>query len=623
MNRALCLGPLLSAAFLLILLTFICLSPASADGGTWPPIAQWGVGVGRDAARQGDYLYIAASAAMTIMDVSLPSQPRLVGYYDPPCSYVCTTIAVSGAYAYLGSSMSMYVIDVTDPTDPLQVGHCVVPEPIQGLAVAGHHVYVADGRSGLRIVDVSNPAAPTPVGFYLAAGEASEVAVSGSYAYVVDASRGLRVVDVSQPQKPVQVGYWESTKRLFPSGVAILGGYAYIADRYYAHVLIVDVSDPASPWLAGSVALLWCPQDIEIEGRYAYVATREELPQDAPQWLYVLDLADAACPGIVGACQTSEAAGSGGALAASWPYVYVAGNEKVIAVDVLDASTPLVVGQWGFETGRVAAQGGYAYVATHRYRLVVIDASDPQQPSRLGSCIANGQSIEVSGDYVYLTARAYYDTGLTVVDVSTPGEPVVVGRYVDPEWNMWLGLAVAGRYVYVARANSLWIMDVSDPSCPKLAGALAGLNWAEDVAVHGDNAYVARGRQGLSVVDVSDPTRPAEIGHWQTHGLAYGVAVSDSHAYVGDSNSMYVLDIADPFNPVPVGSLALSEPVWPDSNLVSDIAVSGAYAYVVTGGAGLRIVDVSDPTHPKEVAFWDTPGGALDVAVSDGRVYVA
>ena len=51
--------------------------------------------------------------------------------------------------------------------------------------------------------------------------------------------------------------------------------------------------------------------------------------------------------------------------------------------------------------------------------------------------------------------------------------------------------------------------------------------------------------------------------------------------------------------------------------------MSGHYAYVAVGGAGLEVIDVSDPANPRRVGSYDTPGGAVDVAVSGDYAYVA
>ena len=49
----------------------------------------------------------------------------------------------------------------------------------------------------------------------------------------------------------------------------------------------------------------------------------------------------------------------------------------------------------------------------------------------------------------------------------------------------------------------------------------------------------------------------------------------------------------------------------------------GKYAYVADSGSGLRIINVADPKNPTEVGFYDTPGYAYAVVVTDNYAYVA
>jgi len=57
--------------------------------------------------------------------------------------------------------------------------------------------------------------------------------------------------------------------------------------------------------------------------------------------------------------------------------------------------------------------------------------------------------------------------------------------------------------------------------------------------------------------------------------------------------------------------------------LVWGVAVAGSYAYVVNPEpSGLRVIDVSTPSAPVEVGFYDTPGTAFGVAVAGAYVYV-
>ena len=53
-----------------------------------------------------------------------------------------------------------------------------------------------------------------------------------------------------------------------------------------------------------------------------------------------------------------------------------------------------------------------------------------------------------------------------------------------------------------------------------------------------------------------------------------------------------------------------------------DILLIDNYAYVADGENGLIIIDVHDPTNPKEVGHYDTLGDTRSVFVKDGYAYL-
>ena len=79
----------------------------------------------------------------------------------------------------------------------------------------------------------------------------------------------------------------------------------------------------------------------------------------------------------------------------------------------------------------------------------------------------------------------------------------------------------------------------------------------------------------------------------QVGGSTQAVAVQGQYAYVGVGLRLVVLDVTSPNTPTEVGATA------PFAYFVEDIAVSGTRAYVAAGGAGLRVVDMSDPAPPR------------------------
>jgi hypothetical protein len=83
------------------------------------------------------------------------------------------------------------------------------------------------------------------------------------------------------------------------------------------------------------------------------------------------------------------------------------------------------------------------------------------------------------------------------------------------------------------------------------------------------------------------------------------VAVSGHYAYVADGGAgLQVIDVSDPANPRRVGG-------YDTPGYAGGVAVSGHYAYVADGDAGLQVIDVSDPANPRRVGGYDTPGGPM------------
>jgi hypothetical protein len=524
---------------------------------------------------------------------------------------VTRAVAVQGNYAYIGEGPRLTILDISDPASPTVVGKMdPLPDIVRGVAVAGDYAYVADGYyGGLRVVDVSDPSNPTEAGSYDTPGYAWGVAVAGGYAYVADGLEGLRVVDVSHPSNPAEVGSYDT---VYAMGVAVAGDYAYVADGGRG-LRVMDVSDPSNPQEVGACDTPDFARGVVVAGEYAYVA-------DEGAGLCVVDVSDPYNPAEVGFYDTP---GWAYGVAVAEGYAYVAdGGAGLRVVDVSDPSNPTEVGfydtpgdAWG-----VAVAGDYAYVADGGAGLRVVDVSDPSNPTEVGFYDTPGyaKDVAVARDYAYV-ADGYYG-GLRVVDVSDPSNPQEVGSYDTPGY-AW-GVAVAWDYAYVAGNSGypdydgwLRVVDVSDPTNPTEVGYYDTPGWAWDVAVAGRYAYVAD-YYSLRVVDVSDPSNPREVGACGTPGWAVDVAVAGDYAYVADYYSLRVVDVSDPSNPQKVGACDT-----PESAV--GVAVAGDYAYVADRGAGLRVVDISDPSNPEEVGACDTPGYAWSVSVAGGYAYVA
>jgi hypothetical protein len=179
----------------------------------------------------------------------------------------------------------------------------------------------------------------------------------------------------------------------------------------------------------------------------------------------------------------------------------------------------LVLGRWPSLIYSMVIHSGFGYLVHLREGLTVVDLRDPERPalvSRL-DIAARAQTVTVAGRYAYITS--WFDTppeemakpsprpyaGLTVVDVSDPTRPRIVGTYATflddyyARGQRW-GVAVMGHYAIVALHDKwLRVLDVSDPTTPCLAQSFRVPSGAYDVAVSGDLVYLAAREGGLMV----------------------------------------------------------------------------------------------------------------------------
>jgi hypothetical protein len=581
---------------------------------------------------QGTYAYIGVGPRLTILDVSTPISPTVVGKTHPLPDLV-RDVYVSGGYAYVADyHAGLRVVDVSTPVTPAEVGFYDKPGSAHGVAVAGGYAYVAD-NGGLRVVDVSNPTAPAEVGFYDTPGWANDVAVAGGYAYVADADEGLRVVDVSAPAGPVEVGFYDTPG--FACGVAVAGGYAYVTDEG-SGLRVVDVSNPAAPVEVGFYDTPGYARGVAVAGGYAYVADDGSLR--------VVDVSNPAAPTEVGFYGTPGYAED---VAVAGDYAYVADTWSPLwVVDVSSPAAPAEVGFYntlGMAHG-VAVAGSYAYVVDAWDRdLWVVDVSNPATPVEVGlyNTPGHGSDVVVRGDYAYVADGDVWDGSqwvggdLRIIDISDPATLTEVGFYDTPGGGQ--GVAVAGDYAYVADTDrGLRVVNVSNPTAPVEVGFCETRDSAHNVAVAGDYAYVTHnpmwdGSQwvggGLQVVEVSDPAVPTEVGFYDTPGWANDVAVAGGYANIADApvqdgsqwanGGLRVVDVSNPAAPVESG-------FFETPRFAEGVAVAGGYAYVADGdGGGLRVVDVSNPAALTEVGFYNTLGWAEGVTVVGSYAFVA
>ena len=240
------------------------------------------------------------------------------------------------------------------------------------------------------------------------------------------------------------------------------------------------------------------------------------------------------------------------------------------------------------------------------------------QPQIVGSLInSETRDVKVVGNIAYLgDAIGLFQS----VDVSDPTNPVVLDslNFLPDDA---LGIAIVNNRAYVADgdfSDGLKIVDISNPSDLSLITSASTPNFAQDVFISGNLAYIADNDSGLQIMDISEPLTPSIIGSVDVSGLsALSVQVRDNVAYVaGNFGGLQIFDVSDPEKPTSLSSANIA-------GQTLDVAISGEFAYIAHSVAGFQVFDISNPANPMNVGGVSLPGSTRAIAVSGNLAFAA
>ncbi len=421
-------------------------------------------------------------------------------------------------------------------------------------------------------------------------GPIQDVAIKGNYAYLASSTFGLTVVDISSIAAQRVVANSEvafNATKIAVGGTRVVVGGATSANL--AHLWVFDISTPTQPTLIAEIDTTLIPAGI-------------------------FDLA-------VNSSGTTAAYAKGGA-----------------GVAVINLSN-LAVGT--FDTAGIAysiafsSSGTVVYVADGSGGIKVINVATPTAPVQIGSLAISGiqRDIAVSNNVAYLADQM---GRLVTVDVGTPTAPTQLGALVIGRYTF--NVAVEGNRAIVHDADTtayLDVIDISNPAAPALipgssgvgvdaAGAIKGLAYTNARAFV---AYATTAASGLKTYSVG--TLTTLVSHLRDEFIASRVAGGHTTAVVTGANiatntaRLIAVSTLNPASPEILGQL--SSTLTPAAFMDVAINETARVAVIATGGNGIWIVDLIDPSNPTRRSIFDTSGIAYAVVLnSAGTIaYVA
>lgn len=237
-----------------------------------------------------------------------------------------------------------------------------------------------------------------------------DIKTYGHYAYVVSEayghSEGLQVIDLSGlPERAEEVAVYTGEEDELVSShnlsIDTEHGFAYVLDSDGSPVHIVDLADPVAPVVVGAIDV-GDVHDVVARDNTVYVAEGRQ------PTFSIWDTTDKANPALLTRVTIPDA----GYVHNIWPsddgrYVYTTEEtaEKSIKVwDLADLENPELVGEWLGESQiahNVLVRGDRAFVSHYTSGLYVLDLSDPANPVELArhDTYARNDEVAMKGNW--------------------------------------------------------------------------------------------------------------------------------------------------------------------------------------------------------------------------------
>ncbi|OGH78657.1 MAG: hypothetical protein A2301_01085 [Candidatus Magasanikbacteria bacterium RIFOXYB2_FULL_40_13] len=386
------------------------------------------------------------------------------------------------------------------------------------------------------------------------------------------------------------------------NSVEISGNYAYVASGNYMYV--VNISNPTSPYIVGTLLTSDTVFNIKISGSYAYLA-------NGNAGLRVVNISNPNSPTSV---ITSNTPGTAYDVAISGTYAYVADYTTIRVINISNPSAPMPVGGYSggtraFRDLTVSSVNRRLYASDANRGMVILNISTPSTPTLISDIDSNGGTpygIEV--DVPNLVAYLATSWGMEVININNEWSPVLYGVF---DYGYTEEAVVLNGKAYVAGGNDgLHIVDVSTNASPRSIASIDVEAFVSDVVVSGNYAFLAAEESGLVIVDITPTFTPTLATHLTSSEGFTDIDIEGGKMYLGETynawdTNLKIFDLTNPTSP----SLLNSVP-FQLTERTSDLKVRGDYLYSAELDYGLRIYRVNDPAHIIEVGSCDDNWGA-------------
>jgi hypothetical protein len=584
----------------------------------------------------GNYLFAARNGQagnIRVYDVSKPYVPRLLKEFSTVNGIDYRDLLTYGSDYLIGlspySPHDVVVIDRRDINNLVKVAELEIPglDAFRG-KIIGSTLYVSGSGSGMAIVDLTNPLSPRIESVSPTTGTHG-VAVAGSTVVTADGAAGVTFLDATNPaspqagtQQPVGGNAWD---------VLLAGNVLYVANEI-GLVVVKDLAIP--PTFDSSLVELFAndsthafvfasanavagqgPLTVDLKNTHTGLVT--SLTPDPDGGFF------ATPSGSAGEAFTLKITDGVGRTAGPFDI----GSVPFTAYGQQEAPTsPVPARTLATDDGSLIVVAGWANdQGVGGDSLAIFTPFDPngngQISPQLQRTVSAGSSViydvKVSNGWAYV---ASYDfCTINLLDVNSQKNCVSADGGE-------LAVAPAGKYVFASKnglAGNIRVYDVTNPAAPALfteSSTLSGVDYY-DLLTYGNDYLIGispYSPHDVVVIDRRDLNHLVKVAEVDVPGFSgFRGKIVGSTLYVsGNGAGMAIIDLTNPLAPQ-VKSMT------DDGAFRHGVTATGTTVVTADGARGVTFFDATNPASPVKIGTQPVSGVAWDALLFGDVLYVA
>lgn len=305
-------------------------------------------------------------------------------------------------------------------------------------------------------------------------------------------------------------------------------------------------------------------------------------------------------------------------LISSYSYSQLA-NQNTYLLKNIDVAGRSYSALWGYTApdGREYAILGYNRGTSF---IDITDSANIREVDTLTGLTSSWREMKTYSHYAYIVSEAT-NSKLQIVDLQyLPDSVSLVATWSYAGYTKTHSISQSGNYLYLNGGNAassvggVAVVDVSNPVSPVKMGEW-NTEYVHDCRVQNDTIWAANVYTGkMSIINASNKSSLQFVRNWQaypqsavsTHNCAFPVTrdyIYTTNEVSSPAGKLNVWDIRDLNN---ITFVREWQPTGITTAIVHNIETYGNYAVIAHYTAGIRILNISNPSNPVEVAWYDT-----------------